>query len=266
MVLPVSKEMTVAIEDIRTFSDTHGYALEGVRGSTGPMQRDNSSKPQHVVELILRRLADGEWQVGDKLPSERTFATEFGVSRGVVREALKALHLSGHIDTRLSEGSFVRMSRSMSRTMEAATVVADLSDADGLEVRQGLEIACACLAINRATPADLLRMDAAVLDMEASLDANDFTGFLAATLPFHMSIASAAHSPALLELTTTLMKSHRTDEWIAHDTNTAQYADYSLAVHKALASAVREHDMQAAVAAVTKHYEDYPVLQTLSDQ
>ncbi len=229
-------------------------------------QRDTGSKSDRIVELILERLALGEWKVGDKLPSERTIAAEFGVSRGVVREALRSLHLSGYIDTRLSEGSFVRINKSVSSPLEAASVVAGLSEADGLEVRQGLEIACACLAINRATPADLLRIDASVLDMRSYLEQKDFSGYLAATLVFHLSIASAAHSPALLEMTSTLTRSHPTDQWIPHATNNAESAEYSFAVHLKIAEAVRSKDMAAATAAIGLHYSDYPILQTLSDR
>jgi DNA-binding FadR family transcriptional regulator len=240
----------------------------GTSASTlpGVNLRDTGSKSDRIVELILERLAQGEWQIGDKLPSERSFAIEFGVSRGVVREALRSLHLSGHIDTRLSEGSFVRINKSMSRSLEAASVVAGLSEADGLEVRQGLEIACACLAINRATPADLLRIDASVLDMQSHLEEGDFTGYLAATLVFHLSIASAAHSPALLELTTTLTKSHPTDQWIPHAEDTTESAAYSLSVHLKIADAVHQKDMAAVTEAITSHYSDYPVLQTLSER
>jgi DNA-binding FadR family transcriptional regulator len=237
-----------------------------VRSLPGATVRDTGSKSDRIVDLILERLANGEWQVGDKLPSERTFAIEFGVSRGVVREALRSLHLSGHIDTRLSEGSFVRINKSMSRSLEAASIVAGLSEADGLEVRQGLEIACACLAITRATPADLLRIDASVLDMQSYLDDGDFTGYLAATLVFHLTIASAAHSPALLELTTTLTKSHPTDQWIPNAKNNRESAAYSLSVHLQIADAVHNKDMAAATAAIGLHYSDYPVLQTLSER
>jgi DNA-binding FadR family transcriptional regulator len=241
----------------------NGSSLHALSGMSA---RDTGSKSDRIVELILERLARGEWKVGDKLPSERSFAVEFGVSRGVVREALRSLHLSGHIDTRLSEGSFVRLNKSMSRSLEAASVVAGLSEADGLEVRQGLEIACACLAINRATPADLLRIDASVLDMQSRLEESDFTGYLAATLIFHLSIASAAHSPALLELTATLTRSHPTDQWIPHAENTRESAAYSLSVHLKIADAVHNKDMAAATAAIGLHYSDYPILQTLSDR
>jgi DNA-binding FadR family transcriptional regulator len=232
----------------------------------GAVARETGSKSDRIVDRILERLARDEWQAGDKLPSERTFATEFGVSRGVVREALRSLHLSGYIDTRLSEGSFVRINKSMSRSLEAASVVAGLSEADGLEVRQGLEIACACLAINRATPADLLRIDASVLDMRSYLEHGDFSGYLAATLVFHLSIASAAHSPALLELTTSLTKTHPTDQWIPNAPNNVESAEYSFSVHLKIAEAVHAKDMAAATAAIGLHYSEYPILQTLSER
>lgn len=51
---------------------------------------------QLYVEMV-RRIRTGEWQAGQKVPSEKSLVTEFGTSRGPVRQALAALRSEGMI-------------------------------------------------------------------------------------------------------------------------------------------------------------------------
>lgn len=79
--------------------------------------RDASSKmdsaPQYrplysqVYETLVRRIADGEWQPGQALPSEQALAMQLGVSQGTVRKALDALALDKVIDRRQGKGTYV---------------------------------------------------------------------------------------------------------------------------------------------------------------
>lgn len=58
-------------------------------------------------EAIRRRLVEGEYAVGDKLPSEPALAKELGVSRVTVRAALAQLENEGLVDRRHGSGTFV---------------------------------------------------------------------------------------------------------------------------------------------------------------
>jgi GntR family transcriptional repressor for pyruvate dehydrogenase complex len=64
-----------------------------------------------VTEQIMEKIADlittGQLKPGEKLPNERELATQLGVTRGRVREALRALSLVGLITIKAGEGSFV---------------------------------------------------------------------------------------------------------------------------------------------------------------
>jgi len=53
-----------------------------------------------VVRQIARHIVSGTFSPGDELPSEKSLMSEFGVSRAVVREALRSLHQSGLINLR----------------------------------------------------------------------------------------------------------------------------------------------------------------------
>src|SRR6187549_3096794 len=76
------------------------------------MKAERGLRGRHlkVNEEIARRLQDQirrrELRPGDQLPSERQLAGLFGASRGSVREALRALELSGAIVSRQGGGNF----------------------------------------------------------------------------------------------------------------------------------------------------------------
>jgi DNA-binding GntR family transcriptional regulator len=54
-----------------------------------------------VVEQVRRSIADGDIGAGERLPSERELAEQFGVSRATLREALRALEALGLLEIRL---------------------------------------------------------------------------------------------------------------------------------------------------------------------
>ncbi|MFE5670176.1 FadR/GntR family transcriptional regulator [Agromyces sp. NPDC056523] len=57
-----------------------------------------------VLEHIERKLLDGELAPGDRLPGERALASELGVGRSSVREALRVLEVLGLIRTHTGSG------------------------------------------------------------------------------------------------------------------------------------------------------------------
>jgi len=61
-----------------------------------------------ISEQLIRRITNGAYPIGSKLPTERLLAEEFGVGRHVIREALKRLDALGLVRIRQGSGIFVR--------------------------------------------------------------------------------------------------------------------------------------------------------------
>lgn len=220
---------------------------------------EDQRKPQQIVSSLMREMQSGTWGVGERLPSERQLSKELGVSRNAIREALTILQLSGHVKTRLGEGSFVARPNPAAPPVDEAGILAGLSIADALEIRESLEIAAATLAVRRARQSDIMRINAVVATMEEHLQAGDFGAYLASTLDLHLAIAKASHSDVLLKTCSDLMDKHRADQWVLREQYTPEVGAYSLDLHKRLAEAVAARDLAAAVEATCNHYEDYPV-------
>ncbi len=62
----------------------------------------------HQLKLyILGKIESGNWSSRQKLPSETEFCDHFGISRPVVRQAIKELQNQGHLSTEKGKGTFV---------------------------------------------------------------------------------------------------------------------------------------------------------------
>ena len=60
-----------------------------------------------LIEALKEKISLGEWKVGDQLPSEPELCEIYGVSRTVVRQALREIELEGLITRRKGKGTFI---------------------------------------------------------------------------------------------------------------------------------------------------------------
>ncbi|MGI5244091.1 FadR/GntR family transcriptional regulator [Dactylosporangium sp. CA-139066] len=139
----------------------------------------------------------GTWPVGAKIPGEVTLAGQLGVSRGTVREALRALSLTGLLEPRIGDGTYVRATNEITGVLvrdelSALTTV--------LDTRAGLEAAAARLAAVHATEADVEALAAALRDRTAAHDTGDRDGYIAADTAFHRGVVRASGNPLLVRL------------------------------------------------------------------
>ena len=134
---------------------------------------------------------------GEKLPPERELCELLGVSRTVVREAVRALVAKGLLEVRRGGGTVVR-SPDPALVSEMMTIMLsaggrDIAFTHVQEVRRLLEVELAGLAAERRDDADLARMQAQ-LDAMAQFAA-DPERWAVADVAFHAAIAVATHNP-----------------------------------------------------------------------
>jgi DNA-binding FadR family transcriptional regulator len=118
-----------------------------------------------VARMLLERVLIGELPPGAELPSERELSDQFGVSRTVVREAIRSLTGKGVIDKRngrkarigrVSHGQAVESMQLFIRGRQQ--VPGAMPYAKVHEVRRMLELTVVELAAARATPDDVQRL------------------------------------------------------------------------------------------------------------
>jgi len=63
---------------------------------------------EQVLNAIGGRIISGELSPGDVLPKEDTLSEQYGVSRTVIREAVKGLAARGLVESRPKVGTIIR--------------------------------------------------------------------------------------------------------------------------------------------------------------
>lgn len=149
-----------------------------------------------VAHQLEQRILEGALKAGDRLPAERELAQELGVSRPSLREALQKLVSRGLLYSRQGGGTYVADQLNDAVANPWAGMLAShpaLHD-DLLEFRAILEAQAAEWAALRATPADLVRLEAALNEAASAITALDTEAVAGADGRFHQALAEAAHN------------------------------------------------------------------------
>jgi GntR family transcriptional repressor for pyruvate dehydrogenase complex len=208
---------------------------------------------EQIVKQIQQAIRDGQLPRGTKLPTERELAERFGVSRSVVREAIKVLDTMGLVESRQGSGSFVR--NSTIESVSRAIVLSVSPDAESVEklfeFRQILESQAAGLAAQRrSTGQAQLIIDAANL-LVVPADPNDWLAFGHADGRLHEAIAEATGNPYLQVAVATARD--MLQDVAALFVESKGSIDIAIEHHHRIAAAIVTQDTAAAVAAMTEH-------------
>ena len=162
---------------------------------------DEGEKGFEKVFAFLRdRLHAGSLKPGDRLISERDLAIQLGVSRPLVREALRALTMLGIVEIRDRIGTVVtRPDVSVLNDFFTFALAqqADMPD-DVMQARVAIECQAIRLACERADIADFERLQTALTRIAETIDKADAGGI--ADFEFHRTIVLASHSETLAVL------------------------------------------------------------------
>lgn len=154
---------------------------------------------EQIVTQIQQAIRDGQVARGARLPTERELSESFGVSRGVVREAVKVLGAMGLVESRQGSGLYVR--NDTIQTVSRAFILSVSPDAQSVdrlfEFRQGLEADASRLAAERRTDEHLAELRAAVEFGDTAVEPHDWDLFSEADSRFHDAIAGASANPYL---------------------------------------------------------------------
>ncbi len=115
---------------------------------------------RQIAGQIASLIDNGEFAVGVRLPAERELATQLGVSRTSVREAIISLEIAGLVEVRVGSGIFVRATgRDVAAQRDPA---APGDDGPGpfelLAARRLIEGEIAAVAATKVTTADIAGM------------------------------------------------------------------------------------------------------------
>ncbi len=222
---------------------------------------EGNPKPGRAADDLFRHLSDqistGVLREGQPLPPEREIVETYGVSRTVVREAIKALSNKGLVEARPRYRPVVRKP-SYEAAMETLGDVAGrlLEQPAGVQnlfdTRILIEAALSRQAAREATDEDIERLRLALEANAAAVDDNE--RFFRTDMQFHAVLYAIPGNPVL----PALQKAY-TDwlfpHWTAMPLSSTRNRTNATS-HRAIYEAIRDHDPDGAETALRRHLDD----------
>jgi DNA-binding FadR family transcriptional regulator len=205
-----------------------------------------------VVDDLGRRILAGEVKPGEPLPQEWTLCDQLGVSRTVVREAIKSLAAKGLVESRAKRGTIVRPTRAWNYLDPEVLRWKVSVDAEGqhlfhlTELRRTIEPAAAGMAAERATEENLRLISQACEQMQRTAD--NVEHFLAADIQFHVEILHAAGNPFFTPIANVISTSLESSLRVTNRQPADNHA--SVPVHQRVMKAICARKPTAAQAAM----------------
>lgn len=229
------------------------------------MTSERAPLSEGISDQLIEMIAAGELKMDDPLPSESELAARFGVSKPVVREALKQLSLFGIVEIR--QGRVARVKPLDSSVLEGFFRLAVRSDSNGLrdavELRRAVEVELAELAATRATSKSQQPLEDAFRKMQRNLEFLD--PWLEADFAFHMALANASENAIMQHTIRGLSGVIRYTQRLLGVQTDLRDARQTLKRHEAILQGVLARDPAAAGAAMRAHFDAFdPVLSMIS--
>jgi DNA-binding FadR family transcriptional regulator len=214
----------------------------------------------HLLLHVCREIVRGDLTPGDQLGSEHELSAQFGISKPVIRESLRALASLGMIHVQQGKRTVVLPSTEWNVLDPLLQEAFELEGRGGelarqlYELRLILETASAARAAARATPAqveDLRRLSAQLA--EIAVTTRDLDEFLLVDRAFHAAVAQASSNEVLRQVIRNV-----------HDFLTRAWSTQSISeeelelladLHVAIAEAIATGDEAGASAAMARHLE-----------
>lgn len=214
---------------------------------------------RHLERIILA----GVMKPGEKLPPERILAEQLGVSRNVLRRALKVLSAKNLIRSTHGGGNYVNEVIGSQMTDPIANLLRENSQAldDFIEFRSEFEGSTAYLAAERATPHDIKTLELIFDRMEAAHLAQDLRIEAVLDADFHMAIAELSHNIVFIHISHSLrvlMQQELLNTRLVlfdEENGTRGAVDRQLVLeqHRAILSGICERNSEKAAAAMRDH-------------
>lgn len=230
-----------------------------MRGAAFPKIQRERNLPATVAAAVKDRVRSGALAPGHRLPAETMLASEFGVSRAVIREAISQLKHEGLVESRQGVGAFVadpidsgvfRISadcfdkrRELGKLLELQTTIQGDGAALAAQNRSARQLAEIEGHYDRMAHAQALGLEALSQRLDAELD-------------FYRAIAAASGNSFFVDFLRLIdarfmMKLRQA---ALNNIRTAEMHPDALSEHKEVLEAIRGRDPDAARAAARAHF------------
>ncbi|MCO6451132.1 MAG: FadR family transcriptional regulator [Caldilineales bacterium] len=221
------------------------------------MELVHKSLVEQLADALSERIQAEDLKPGDKLPSTAALVEDYGVSRPVVREALKILEGRGVIEMSGGRSATIRpvSGEVLTSFFQRALSFDQDRTRELMEVRYGIEAQSVRLAAERRSEEELTELQELVTRMREVID--DPEAYAELDVEFHLLIARATHNSLLLYLVSGIRDAFRDvmREGLRHRMSSGERKLVQIA-HEQIVNKIAASDPDAASDAMTFHFDD----------
>ena len=213
----------------------------------------HSNVTDQLVQYFKENIISGNWQVGEKIPSENQLTGTLGVSRASVRTAIQQLVGIGVLESRHGKGTYLLDNQVDEAAIGENKITAeDCRDmAKVLEFRRIVESEACYLATENATGELLGQLQDCLDDMTNNKD--DKEEFVTSDIKFHQLICGASQNPLLEKSMMKVFEETRKNHRRMHDV--FGYKD-GIYYHTLIVNAMRERKADKARELMFEHLQN----------
>jgi len=211
-----------------------------------PVRRTNLTS--QVMEAVKNYIVENNLQPGARLPTEKELTATLGVSRNILREALKSLEAVGLIEIKVGDGMYVC-------DFDYSSVVTHISFALSrneqelqhfIQARLVIEVGALDLVAERVTDADIRMLEKCNKRVENAKSVEERAD---ADLEFHKDLLAIAGNPVLSEFGSFLGRFFMEGQYLTSQNHTPVTAS----AHRELIAALKKRDAALAKEIMTRH-------------
>ena len=205
-----------------------------------------------VASELERRILSGEPEPGARLPTEVELCELFGVSRSVVRDALRTLVARGLVVVGPGQGIVVTnpSDQAFGEALVLLLARSGLTMREVTEARAAIEVHLGPLAADRGTEDDWTQMESRLAGFADAVERGAWERAHSEHLAFHLALLHAIHLPALEILLTPMHEIILLSSVPPVDSPEL----WDVPAHPPILEALRARDGDAARAALEQHF------------
>ena len=212
--------------------------------------------PSQVATHVRNQIVHGNLSPGDRLPTEREMASQHGVSRAVIREAVAKLIHEGLVISRQGVGAFVASPDNATTLVIDPDRFANPQDYRQLyELRLVLESGAAELAASNCDAQDIDAINQTIIEMSNVEDSHEI--YVGHDIAFHHAVAAASKNPFVSMFISFVDLKLQESIFVAlRKLDFRSTTEISIAEHKAVLKAIQARDPAGAATAMRAHLQN----------
>jgi GntR family transcriptional repressor for pyruvate dehydrogenase complex len=212
---------------------------------------------EQAARNLMAFIESQDLKPGKLLPPETKLAADLGVSRPIIREALKSLEGKGIVEVVSGKGAVVKPldSQPLQLFFQRAMQLEAEAIIDLMELRKGIEVQSAALAAQRRTDDEVTQLKGIVVEMRRSM--HDPDAYVELDVAFHQLIAVMTRNAMIFHLVSAIREAITgvlQEGKLRH--LTAEQLERVQVGHEVILTSLEQGDAEAAERVMAAHFDD----------